>query len=133
MQKCICCDHNEKRFDLMLFPHIHTLYTYVCAVFCLFLFSFLFLYMCVCPLCPSHSDLHCPVVCGSSGLLLFSCSSRYLFHHLVPRAFQLFSFLSGISVPLTPKLSDARQAAKKYIYCICVKQTDKHLHLCRCI
>ena len=74
-------------------------------------FSCLVLSICVCVcvffLSPSHSDLDCPVAWGSSGLLLFSCSLRYLFHTLTPSAFKL-SPMCFHFVVLDPKLGDSR-------------------------
>lgn len=61
---------------------------YIC-LFCVFFFPLFSFCMFVCPLSPSHSDLDCPVVWGSSGLLLFSCSLRYLSRFFPPWAFQL--------------------------------------------
>lgn len=69
-------------------------------------FSCLVLSICVCmcfpSLSPFHSDLDCPVVWGSSGLLLFSCSLRYLFHCHSPLSAHHFVF---ISMSLTPNLA----------------------------
>lgn len=67
-------------------------------------FSCLYFYMFVFFLSLFHSDLDSPVNWGSSGLLLFSCSLRYLFHCLGPLAFKL-SPLCLHFIVLEPKLS----------------------------
>lgn len=55
-----------------------------------------FFCVCVCafPLFPFHSDLDRPVVCGSSGLPLFSCSWRYLSQRLAPSSFMFWNYFS---------------------------------------
>ena len=92
----------------MCSPNLSAIYTLCMFVLCWFLLSCAF-YMCVCVffLSPSHSDLDCPVAWGSSGLLLFSCSLRYLFHTLTPSAFKL-SPMCFHFVVLDPKPGNSR-------------------------
>lgn len=75
---------------------------YVRSVFVSLVLYFLYVCMCFPSLSPFHSDLDCPVVWGSSGLLLFSCSLRYLLYCRSPLSAHHFVF---ISLSLTPNLA----------------------------
>lgn len=85
------------RITTWLFLH---LYFYVClliSVVCLYLF----VCVCVFPFPIFHSDLDCPDAWVFSGLLLFSCSLRYLFHSLSPSTFKHSFFPPHIYLLLT--------------------------------
>lgn len=77
---------NRRAVDIadMCGPNISDLLVFIQAL-CMFLLSCTFyMWVCAFPLFPFHSDLDCPVPWGSSGLLPFSCFSRYLFLYLSP-------------------------------------------------
>lgn len=88
---------------------------------CMFVLCWFLLAVCACIyvfvffLSPFHSDLDCPVVWGSSGLLLFSCSLRYLLHGLSPSAFNL-PLLCFHLIFLNVKLCDYTFETNTHIY-----------------
>lgn len=114
-------------FKFFLHPHI----VYVCSVSVSFVCLYFYMCVCVFPLSPFHSDLDCPVVWGSSGLLLFSCSLRYLFHCLAPSAFKL-SPLCFHFIVLDPKLGDCRfeTNTQAYIFFYTPIHTSAHSLMC---
>lgn len=98
---------------------------FVCCFSCVVCSS---ICVCVFPLSLFPFDLDCPVVWGSSGLLLFSCSLRYLFHCLAPFAFKLSPLLLHYIV-LDPRLTDSRFETNADVYCLQIHSTP-HMSMC---
>lgn len=101
---------------------------FVCCFSCVVCSS---ICVCVFPLSLFPFDLDCPVVWGSSGLLLFSFSLRYLFHCLAPLPLSFSPLLLHVIVP---RLTDSRFETNAGVYCLQIHSTpphvDVHTHLC---
>lgn len=118
------------RITTWLFLH---LYFYVClliSVVCLYLF----VCVCVFPFPIFHSDLDCPDAWVFSGLLLFSCSLRYLFHSLSPSTFK-HSFFPPIFTcfwPQTRRPQIRNRYTRMFVYLCRYSKRPAHrlVHTC---
>lgn len=129
MKLCnVLCSHSLSDFSSIL--------TLCMVVVCWFLLSVrACIYVSVFFLSSSLSDLDCPVVWGApSGLLLFSCSLRYLFHRLAPSALNLPPLLCLHFIVLDPKLADLRCETNKctffFFFSESVEMHSDHTHFC---
>lgn len=111
--------------------HPHTVY--VCCLLVSPVCPCLYIYVSVFFLSSSLSDLDCPVVWGApSGLLLFSCSLRYLFHRLAPSALNLPPLLCLHFIVLDPKLGDLRCETNKCTFFFSDSVEIHSDHTCFC-
>lgn len=95
----------------------------------------LYLFVCVCvfPFPIFHSDLDCPDAWVFSGLLLFSCSLRYLFHCLSPSTFKPSFFpIFTCFWPQTRRPQIRKRYTRMFVYLCRYSKRPAHrlMHTC---